>query len=619
MLQNIRDKSSSWVVKVIVGFIILTFAMFGLDAIVGAFTGGGDEVATVNDKKISRYELEISTQRQVRQALAEMGPDADPSALNENLIRQRALQTLINREAALQAAKEGGLTVSELQIDRLILSTPEFRGSDGEFSADQFKVMLSNVGMTPRQFREELRKDVLVNQLQGGMSLSEFMPEKYIRQVVALDSQTRDLRFIALKADQQEGITVSDAEIEVYYNKNQQAFALPERVKLNYIQISQDDFEADVEVTEEALKSAYASYQQRSASQASYYASHILLDTESRSEKEAVAELEKIKARVEQGESFAELAKEFSEDVGSATDGGKLGLVEPDSFDADFENALFSLNEGEVSAPVVTEFGAHLIYLNNKETVALSSFEEIKPTLEADLKAKRAAEKYLLLTEELANASFASADLQEPAKELKLTVQSTDYFSAQGGEGIASHPAVVRAAFSDLVKQEEANSDLIELDDHNAVVIRAVDVKEPSVRPLDEVAEQIRQTLTVEKQVAAVEVIAAELIAQSENSDLEAAAKASKLDVESAKGVSRVSQDVPQAVVQQAFAQPQGSVEKIVAGDTVYLVEVTGVDQPEMSEEIVAFYEQAIHLSQARNTTQQLRTAITNQADVTRL
>lgn len=619
MLQNIRDKSSSWVVKVIVGFIILTFAMFGLDAIVGAFTGGGDEVATVNDKKISRYELEISTQRQVRQVLSQMGPDADPSELNENLIRQRALQSLINREAALQAAQEGGLTVSELQIDRLILATPEFRGPDGQFSADQFQAMLRNVGMAPRQFREELRKDVLINQLQGGVSLSEFMPEKYIRQVIALDSQTRDLRYVALKADQQTGITVSDAEVETYYQNNQSAFALPERVKLNYIRISQEDFMADAEVSEEALQSAYTSFQQRGARQASYYASHILLDTETRSQEEAVAELSKVKARVEQGESFAELAKEISEDVGSAADGGKLGLVEPDSFDTDFENALFALEEGGVSEPVVTEFGVHLVYLDKKETVKLASFDEMKPTLIAELKAKQAAEKYLLMTEELANASFASGNLQEPAKELNLKVESTEFFSAQGGDGIASHPAVVRAAFSDLVKLEEANSDLIELDDQNAVVIRAVDVKEPSVRPLAEVADQIRQTLTVEKQVAAVEVVAGELAAKAETSDLADAAKAAGYAVESADAVSRVDQEVPRSVVQQAFAQPEGSVEKVVSGDIVYLVQVTGVEQPEMSEEIVAFYEQAIQLSQARNSTQQLRSAITGQADVTRL
>jgi len=619
MLQNIRDKSSSWVVKVIVGFIILTFAMFGLDAIVGAFTGGSDEVATVNDAKISRYDLETATQRQVRQVLSQMGPDADPSNLNENLIRQRALQGLIDREAALQAAQEGGLVVSELQIDRLILSTPEFRGPDGQFSPDQFNTMLRTVGMMPRQFREELRKDVLINQFQGGVSLSEFLPKKYVEQVMALDSQTRDISYVALKAEQQLDVSVSDADVESYYQDNRTLFSLPERVQLNYIRISQDDFLADATVTDAELESAYNRYEQTSRRQASYYASHILLDTEERSQDEAVAELNALKKRIDEGASFAELAKEFSDDIGSSANGGKLGLVEPDSFDADFEQALFSLEEGGVSDPVVTEFGVHLVYLDKKELPVVASLDEMKPTLLAELKANKAAKKYLLMTEELANAAFASSDLQAPAEEFKLDVESTALFSAQGGEGIASHPSVIRAAFSEVVKDNGENSDLIELDDKSAVVIRAAVVKAPSIQPLEEVAEQISQKLTLEKQVKAVEKQAETLIASAGEAGLVNVAETAKLTVETVAGVSRVDQSVPRAVVQQAFSQAEGSVKQIVSGDVVYLVQVTGVAQPEISEEFVAFYEQAIRLSQARNTVQQVRASVASQADITRL
>lgn len=619
MLQNIRDKSSSWVVKVIVGFIILTFAMFGLDAIVGAFTGGSDEVATVNDAKISRYDLETATQRQVRQVLSQMGPDADPSNLNENLIRQRALQGLIDREAALQAAQEGGLVVSELQIDRLILSTPEFRGPDGQFSPDQFNTMLRTVGMMPRQFREELRKDVLINQFQGGVSLSEFLPKKYVEQVMALDSQTRDISYVALKAEQQLNVSVSDADVERYYQDNRTLFSLPERVQLNYIRISQDDFLADASVTDAELESAYNRYEQTSRRQASYYASHILLDTEERSQDEAVAELKALKKRIDEGASFAELAKEFSDDIGSSANGGKLGLVEPDSFDADFEQALFSLEEGGVSDPVVTEFGVHLVYLDKKELPVVASLDEMKPTLLAELKANKAAKKYLLMTEELANAAFASSDLQAPAEEFKLDVESTALFSAQGGEGIASHPSVIRAAFSEVVKDNGENSDLIELDDKSAVVIRAAVVKAPSIQPLEEVAEQISQKLTLEKQVKAVEKQAETLIASAGEAGLVNVAETAKLTVETVAGVSRVDQSVPRAVVQQAFSQAEGSVKQIVSGDVVYLVQVTGVAQPEISEEFVAFYEQAIRLSQARNTVQQVRASVASQADITRL
>ena len=619
MLQNIRDKSSSWVVKVIVGFIILTFALFGVDAIVGAFTGGGDEVATVNDEKISRYELEIATQRQVRQTLAEMGPDADPSQLNENLIRQRALQGLISREAMLQAAKDAGLSVSELQIDRLILATKEFQDPQGTFSAEQFNLMLQNIGMAPAQFREELRTDMLINQYQGGIGLSEFMPEKYVERVIALDSQTRDLTFVTLDASAQKGIEITDAEIETYYQNNQEAFRQPERVQLDYIRVSQQDLLDRIEVTDSELQSAYSRYEQRIANQASYYASHILLETETRSEEEAIAALEAIRARVEQGESFAELAKTESEDIGSAADGGKLGLVEPGSFDADFEQALFALEEGGVSEPVMTEFGVHLVYLDKKETAERVAFDEMRDTLVTDIRADKAAKEYVLLTEELANATFAADNLQVPAEELKLKVARTGFFSEQGGEGIASHPAVIRAAFSDLVKNDGENSDLIELDSGSAVVIRAADVKPSAISPLETVAERIRARLTLEKQVAAVETLAQELIAASDEASLEAVAASRNLKSETVSDVSRVEQALPAAVIRQAFSQPESAVEKVVAGDKVYLVQVTGIAQPEMSDEIMAFYQQAIRLSQARNSSQQLRAATLEQADITRL
>jgi peptidyl-prolyl cis-trans isomerase D len=243
----------------------------------------------------------------------------------------------------------------------------------------------------------------------------------------------------------------------------------------------------------------------------------------------------------------------------------------------------------------------------------------MKPTLLAELKANKAAKKYLLMTEELANAAFASSDLQAPAEEFKLDVESTALFSAQGGEGIASHPSVIRAAFSEVVKDNGENSDLIELDDKSAVVIRAAVVKAPSIQPLEEVAEQISQKLTLEKQVKAVEKQAETLIASAGEAGLVNVAETAKLTVETVAGVSRVDQSVPRAVVQQAFSQAEGSVKQVVSGDVVYLVQVTGVAQPEISEEFVAFYEQAIRLSQARNTVQQVRASVASQADITRL
>lgn len=619
MLQNIRDNSSSWVVKVIVGFIIITFALFGAEAIIGAFTSGGDEVATVNDEKISRYELEVATQRQVRQILTQMGPDADPSSLNENMIRSSALQGLIEREAAVQAAQNAGLMVSDLQIDRLILNTPEFRGADGKFSADQFNAMLRNVGLQPLQFRQELKKDVLINQLQSGISLSGFTPDKYIERVLQLDSQTRTINYVQIKAADQ-AVTVTDDEIKQYYDANKSEFAVPEMVKLSYIQLSQDDLAADIEVTEEQLQGAYEAYRQKTLKQDAYYASHILLETEDRTEAEAIEQLNQIKARIEAGESFADLAKEVSDDIGSSNLGGELGLVEAGAFDNDFENALFALEQGQVSEPVVTEFGVHLIRLDRKSQAEVASFELMQAELLDQLRDDEAAKAYLTLTEELANAAFASEDLASVAEELKLKEAQTDLFSAQGGQGITANPKVVRAAFSERLKLDGENSDLIELDDRTAVVVRVAEVKEATTEALADVSDQIKSQLEQQKRVEQMTTQADQLLASvSADNNLEQVAKENSLELTVVNDVSRVDQALPQAIVRKAFSIELNSVAKAVQGGDVYLVSVSEIKQPEINKEMQAFYKQAIELNQMRNDVQLFRTAISDQADVKRL
>ncbi|WP_028300072.1 SurA N-terminal domain-containing protein [Oceanospirillum beijerinckii] len=619
MLQNIRDNSSSWVVKVIVGFIIITFALFGAEAIVGAFTSGGDEVATVNDEKISRYELEVATQRQVRQILTQMGPDADPSSLNENMIRSSALQGLIEREAAVQAAQNAGLMVSDLQIDRLILNTPEFRGADGKFSVDQFNAMLRNVGLQPLQFRQELKKDVLINQLQSGIGLSGFTPDKYIERVLQLDSQTRTINYVQIKAADQ-AVTVTDDEIKQYYDANKAEFAVPEMVRLSYIQLSQDDLAANVDVTEEQLQGAYEAYRQKTLKQESYYASHILLETEDRTEAEAIEQLNQIKARIDAGESFADLAKEVSEDIGSSNLGGELGLVEAGAFDNDFESALFALEQGQVSEPVVTDFGVHLVRLDRKSQAEVASFELMRAELADELKDAEAAKAYLTLTEELANAAFASDDLSSVAEELKLKEAKTELFSAQGGQGIAADPKVIRAAFSQRLKLDGENSDLIELDDRTAVVVRVAEVKEATTETLVDVSGQIKAKLEQQKRIDQMTAQADQLLASvSADNTLEQVAKDNGLELAIINDVSRVDQVLPQAIVRTAFSIGLNGVGKAIQDGDVYLVSVSEVSQPEVKEEMVAFYKQAIELNQMRNDVQLFRTAISDEADVKRL
>ena len=620
MLQSIRDNSSSWIVKVIVGFIVITFALFGVDAIVGAFTNSGDEVATVNGEKISRYELEVAAQRQVRQVLSQMGPDADPSALNENLIRQSALQTLIDREAALQAAQSGKLAVSDLQIDRLILDTPEFRGADGRFSQDQFNAMLRNVGLQPLQFRQELKKDVLINQLQSGISLSGFTTQKYIDNVLRLDSQTRDIEYFTIEAAGAD-VVVSDDDISDYYKANEAEFAVPEMVQLSYIPLSLSELVSGVQVSEADLAGAYEAYRVKAAKQQAHYASHILLETEERSEEEALKLLSEAKARIDAGESFADLAKELSEDIGSSAQGGELGLVEQGAFDADFESALFALESGQVSEPVVTEFGVHLIRLDKKEQAEIDSFDTRKAELTEALEQREAHKVFVSLSEELANAAFAADDLASVADELKLKVQDSEFFSAQGGEGsILSNPKVIRAAFSDELKLDGQNSDLIEIDSENALVARVKEVREATVQPLADVSDDIRKKLVAEKQLANMskqaDTLLVDLLA---GESIDTVAETSGFEVVAVEGVSRVEQSLPRELVQKAFTLKEGEAAQAVGSDRVYLLSIKAVNQPEVNEEMMAFYRQAIELSHMRADLQQFRVAISEQAEVERL
>lgn len=619
MLQSIRDNSSNWIVKVIVGFIIITFALFGVDAIVGAFTSGGDEVATVNGEKISRYDLEVATQRQVRQVLNQMGPDADPSALNENLIRQSALQGLIDREATLQAAEAGNLAVSDLQIDRLILQTPEFRGADGRFSQDQFNAMLRNVGLQPLQFRQELKKDVLINQLQSGISLSGFTTQKYIDSVLKLDSQTRDIEFFAIEAGASE-VTVSDEEVQSYYQANQAQFAVPELVQLSYIALSLPDLMAGVQVSDADLESAYEAYRTKASKQQAHYASHILLETEGRSEEEAINLLAEAKGRLDAGEAFADVAKELSEDIGSSSSGGQLGLVEQGTFDADFEVALFDLEQGQVSEPVVTDFGVHLIRLDRKEQAEIDSFELKKMELAEQLQQREAQKEFVTLSEELANAAFAADDLASVAEELKLTVSESDFFSSEGGAGITAAPKVIRAAFSDELKLDGQNSDLIEVDAETALVARVKEVREATVKPVTEVSDEIRTVLVAEKQLANMsrqaDSLLVDLLAGQSMTEV---ANTSGYEVVAVKDISRVEQSLPQEVVSKAFTLKEGQSAQISATDRVYLLSVNSIHQPELNEEMAAFYRQAIELGHMRADLQQFRIAVSEQAEVERL
>jgi peptidyl-prolyl cis-trans isomerase D len=230
-------------------------------------------------------------------------------------------------------------------------------------------------------------------------------------------------------------------------------------------------------------------------------------------EAQAKAKIEEIQARLAKGESFEALAKEYSQDPGSANNGGDLGFAGPGVYDPEFEKALYALGKDQVSAPVRTDFGLHLIKLLGVEAPEVPTFASLKDKLTRDLKAQQVEQRFVEATKQLEDASFEASDLAQPAQDLKLTVHTSAPFGREGGEGIAANRAVITAAFSPEVLEEGANSTAIELDPETVVVLRAKEHRKPAQMPLESVAGPIRAQLAKEHASADAKTQADELIA----------------------------------------------------------------------------------------------------------
>ena len=574
MLQNIRDNSQGWISKTIIGIIVMLLALTGFEAIFNT-SGSGRNAAEVNGEEISLDALNQAMNMQRRQLVQQLGGDFDPSLLDDRLVREASLRGLIDQALLLQGARNADFAFSDVALDQLILQTPEF-AVDGVFNAARFDQFIQQLGYNRLQFRDLLRQEMLVGQLQAGIGASGFVTDEQIEHFARLEQQTRDFAFITVPADDT-AIEVSEQQAREYYEQNAERFRSPEQVVLEYIELNKESFFDQVEVTEEQVESLY---QQRIANLAQQRrAAHILIESDS---DEAKAKIEKIALRVAAGEDFAALAKEFSDDPGSASEGGDLGFAGPGVYDPDFEDALYALNEGEVSQSVRTEFGWHLIKLLGVQSPEVPTLESLKPELERELKTQQVEQRFVEVSKQLEDSAFESSDLAQPAQELGLTVQTSEPFGRDGGNGIAANRQVVQTAFSDEVLADGANSSVMELDPDTAVVVRVKQHLLPETLPFEAVQEsivaQLRQSQAADKASEEGERL---LSALREGEQVQAQWQASE-------AASRNQEGVEPAVLQQVFRMPRpqasdqpsyGSV-RLGNGDFV-VIRLDGVSEPQ--------------------------------------
>ncbi|SCZ63608.1 SurA N-terminal domain-containing protein [Thiohalomonas denitrificans] len=507
MLDLIRQRAQGWIAWVIVILISIPFALWGVNEYFGG--GRGAPAAEVDGVSISQEQLQRAYYQE-RQRLQElMGDEFDLGQFPEEQIRQQVLQKLIRQELLTQAAAENGLRVSDAHLSQSIRSMEAFQGDAG-FDPARYQQLLSQQGMQPAYFESQVRRDLVTEQLYRGFVTTDFITERQVDAFLRVQNQQRHIGYLQLPANTfSDEVVVTEDEIAAYYQENPGQFMVPERVKVAYLELNREELASGFEVEESVLRARYEAHEENYRSPEQRRARHLLIAVDSDATEAEVQAAEKkvqeMVTRLEEGASLAELAKEYSDDIGSASDGGDLGFFERGAMVPAFEEAVFAMQEGEVSEPVRSEFGYHLIELETVRESEVEPYSAVRDQIREDVRREQADEYFYDLADRLANLTYEQPDSLEPAaEELGLEIRQTEAFPRQGAEeGVAASREFAEAAFSEDVLSGGNNSQTIELDSGSLVVLRVREHFPATKKPLDEVGEDIRSLLR-EQQMAAL-------------------------------------------------------------------------------------------------------------------
>jgi len=501
MLQNIRDNSQGTIAKIIVGFIIITFALFGIESIV-ALGNSESAPATVNGSDIQEVEILRLVNAQKNRFRQQFGENYDESLFNDGFLRQSALEQLIEQKVAVTQARELGGYVSTQSIDSAILAAPEFQ-QDGQFSSDRFKLVLRQNAMTPLSYRAVLEEQTLVAQVQLGMGLTDTALPYEVKRQQALKTEQRDYEYVIFNAaDLKKDIELSAEDIQTFYDANKQRYQTEEKVSVDYVVLNKSDIKSDIQVDEEEVEQGYQDYLDQLGETEERKASHILVEVnDERNDDAASALAQQLSERATNGADFSELAKEHSDDIGSKNIGGDLGFNTRGGFVVEFDDELFTMVEGQVSEPVRTEFGYHVIKLEAIRKPEAESKEDKRSDIVADIKASQLNGMFAEQSEALAAAAFESDNIENliAHSDLGLKAQNSSLFSRTQGKGIALNVLVRNAAFDEKVLADRELSDVIEISADQVVVIGLNKHVEPAVKSLADVKMTIEAHLLTEK------------------------------------------------------------------------------------------------------------------------
>ncbi len=560
MLQAIRERAHgifAWVMLIAIG---VPFGLWGIQNYID--TGKEKPAAVVGDREI--FDREVT--KAYEQSLNNLVGIDD---FDEKKLRQDALERLIREEVLAQCAEAKSLAVSDTEARSFVQTLPYFQ-TDGKFDKDKYKVMLSAQGMTPNQFVAQIRRALLMEQFQHSVLDSAFVTKGELETLLRLKNQERDLEYVKIPlAPVTRNFT--DAEIEAWYQQHLADYRNPEKVSVEYLALNLEDLAREVQVSEEDLHKLYEEQKASFGTPERRKISHILIAVEGSgeaAEKAAQAKAESIRERLVKGEDFVKLAQEASSDSVSGKSGGDLGFLDKDAQEEAFTKAAESLNEGEISAPVKTSFGYHLIKLTQLVPAKIKSFEEVREELRKLAQHNGAETSFYEKGQKLTEQTFEQPDILEPAaRQLNLKVQVTGPFTREAGEGLAAEEAVRKAAFSEEVLGGR-NSDPIELGNEKAVVLRIKDHQPATDKPLAEVREAVIARLRDQEARAETAKRSQQLqTAVRSGKSLAEAAKGLGLETSKSGFIRRENDKLPPELVRAAFNAARPAADKATPGE----------------------------------------------------
>ena len=566
MLIDIREKASSWVAYIIIGLLILSFAMWGIQEYFGP--GAADPAAKVNDNEISLAEFTNQFRQRREMLKSVLGANYDKQYTDESGIKKEVIQAMVRNEVLRQEVDNAGYRISDDSLVKRIQDIPQFQ-TDGKFNPALYERFVQSQRYNKADFEAQLREQDKLRQFEISLATSSFMPKTELQRFQKLADQSREFKYAIVKADLA-GTTVTEEEIQKYYQENQVRYQNPEQLKLAYIELKEADIVDQIEVSDEAARVIYDSQPERYMTTELRKASHILLKVSHEATpdgaewKQVLDKANGFIKQLEEGTTFAEIAKQYSEDTLSVEKGGDMGFIAPGDFTSkDLEDALFNLKVGEHSQPVKTEQGVQILQLNEIKAAEQESFADVKERIINEQKSKLAQTQYIEIAEQLSNFMAEQPDeLDAPAETHDLEIKQTDWLSPDSASELFAYPKIQALAFSEDILVERLNSEVIEVAPGHAIAFRVLEHKEPSVKPLEDVKAEITQSLKFAKASEQAANRGKEMLAKlQEGTMLEMIADENSLDIKAPGALKRDDTSVDSNLIQHVFnlAKPENN------------------------------------------------------------